>query len=664
MIVLRNNIIILTILFYVVNPLFSQEPFVCDGSLYLILKNEPTRQSKLFRVESNSDLNEILFTEVGPDSAGVSLNSIGYRKTDNFIYGIDPINFDLYKLDNEGKGYFLHHLDELNTLSTYIAGDVSLDGRYLILVEQDRVNNARRDVALYFIDLTSPDYEVSRLPLFTADGEMSVTRCADVAIHPFTNLMYGYDAVNKKMLTYDLETGIIDLENFSTNNTQPIILGALFFDEFSRLLGYGRHPDSLLQNTLYKVDLNTGLGEVLKSGPSARGNDGCKCIESVGLQKNVSPTQTLPCTEVEYTIQIANATGEIVENISLVDTLDSNLQFLEIKDNPFSTGNFNFDTLNNVFQLSNITLLPGINAIIFTVFVKPTTPSGQINNQAQITNLSSGQESIIYSDYPITIQRGDPTPLEILEVLEVNEVYHDTIICLGEELTLVSQFPNGEYTWNGFDGEQTDRLEINSGGTYFLTTVVGCQIITEIFQVEEEWINFSIGENQYIDLGESITISPTVQSSSPDSIYQWSRINSEICLDCPRQDFMPLENDIISLLITNQAGCINQDSMAIFVNTDRSVFIPNAFSPNGDGINDLIFASTKIPREVLYIRIYNRWGALIFENKNGLTNDPTFGWDGIFRGEKVNNGVFVFDLLLLYPDGVKQQISGDITVIK
>jgi len=651
------------LLFCSVNGLFAQEPFVCDGSFFLILRNEPSSQSKLFKIESNDDLSDIIFDEVGTDSAGVYLNSIGYRRTDNFIYGIDPNNFNLYKVDSEGNGFFLDNIHELDTLCNYIAGDVSLDGKYLILVEQHRVNNANQDIALRFIDLTSPEYVTTRLPLVGPNGAAIISRTADVAIHPFNGLMYGYDLTNKKLITYDLETGMTSSENFATDADQPRGLGALFFNEFSRLLGYGRHPDSLLQNTLYEMDINTGLSEILKIGPDARGNDGCRCIKSLGIQKTVWPTQTLPCTEVSYTIRISNSTGVNIENVSLTDTLDSDLRFLSIAYNPF-LGNFNFDTLSNVLQFSNLTLLPGIDSIVFTAFVELTTNEGIIYNQAEITNPSAGQESIIRSDYPPTIEREDPTPLEIIEHLEISEIYLDTNFCSGEALTLVSQFPNADYDWEDFNNETTDRITIETGGTYFLTTIVGCQIITEIFQVAEEDIVFSLGGDQYIELGESVQISPRIQSTSPDSIYEWTGINSSICLDCPTQNYIPLENEIVHLSITNQAGCINEDAVAIFVNADRSVFVPNAFSPNGDGLNDLVFPSTKLPRQISYFRIYNRWGALIFEQKDGRTNDPSFGWNGIFKGEVVNNGVFVYDLLLIYPDGVEQQISGDITVIK
>ncbi len=658
----KSGAILITILFYLVGPVLAQEPFVCDGSFYLVLKNHPTEQSKLYKMVSSQNLSEIVFEEVGVDSTGVNLNSIGYRKTDNLIYGINPQDHNLYQIDKSGRAFLLDRIEELDTLRGYIAGDVSLDGRYLILIERDRVD-LLMDVKLVFIDLTDPEFAVTKVDLMGENGEPPFTRTADVAINPFNGLMYGYNARSRKLSTFNLETGVIQTENFQNDLSQPEVLGALFFDDFGRLLGYGRQRDSIFQNTLFQIDINTGLAEILDTGPMARGNDGCKCVNRIGIQKTVSPPSTLPCTNVTYTVSLSNPTGTVVENISMTDSLDLNLRFSSVIDNPFS-GTLVVDSINNILHFNNLTLEPGIDSIVFSVFVKPTSSAGLINNQAQLTDLPPDQEPVIYSDYPSTLVRGDPTPLEILEALEVNEIYHDTIICLDEELTLISQFPNGDHTWNGFDEEKTSRLEINNGGSYYLTTVVGCQVITEIFQVEEEWISFSLGEDQNIDLGEFIQISPTIQSTSPDSVYRWIGNDPAICPDCPSQDFIPLENQTVSLSITNQAGCVSQDSIDIFVTTDRSVFVPNAFSPNSDGINDLLFASTKIPQQILYFRIYNRWGALVFQNENGLTNDPAFGWNGNFKGEMVNNDVFVFDMLLLYPDGVKQKISGDITVIK
>ena len=179
------------------SPLHAQEPFVCDGNFYLILRNMVGEQSKLFKIERNDDLSEINFGEVGIDSAGAFINSIGYRKTDNFIYGIGGgvITPNLFKIDNNGVGVSLDDLHELDSLSGYISGDISLDGRNLILVERKRINTISQDIALIFIDLTNPEFLINRLLITNPSGESPIIQTADVAIHPFSGLMYGYNCL-------------------------------------------------------------------------------------------------------------------------------------------------------------------------------------------------------------------------------------------------------------------------------------------------------------------------------------------------------------------------------------------------------------------------------------------------------------------------------------
>ncbi len=82
--------------------------------------------------------------------------------------------------------------------------------------------------------------------------------------------------------------------------------------------------------------------------------------------------------------------------------------------------------------------------------------------------------------------------------------------------------------------------------------------------------------------------------------------------------------------VTNEFGCVGTDSMNIktfCLNTQ--VFIPNAFSPDGDGVNDILMVRGKGIGQVRSFRIFSRWGELVFEKTNFQPNDPAlFGWDG------------------------------------
>ena len=103
--------------------------------------------------------------------------------------------------------------------------------------------------------------------------------------------------------------------------------------------------------------------------------------------------------------------------------------------------------------------------------------------------------------------------------------------------------------------------------------------------------------------------------------------------------------------------------MAIFVDKSRNVFIPNAFSPNGDGFNDYftIYGGIDV-EEIVNFQVYNRWGDVVFSKKNFQPNDNLIGWDGFFNGKNVNNGVYIFSVEILFKDGLKEMYSGDVTI--
>lgn len=92
--------------------------------------------------------------------------------------------------------------------------------------------------------------------------------------------------------------------------------------------------------------------------------------------------------------------------------------------------------------------------------------------------------------------------------------------------------------------------------------------------------------------------------------------------------------------------------------TENNLFVPNAFSPNGDGNNDFLFVRGKNIVE-LNFAIYSRWGEKVFETIN-----ISEGWDGTFRGEKMESAVFAYYLTLTYADGKTEVKKGNISLIR
>jgi gliding motility-associated-like protein len=118
-----------------------------------------------------------------------------------------------------------------------------------------------------------------------------------------------------------------------------------------------------------------------------------------------------------------------------------------------------------------------------------------------------------------------------------------------------------------------------------------------------------------------------------------------------------------------RGGCGPSETSSIHCTTlpyvTPAIYIPNVFSPNNDGINDLIYVQSNAPvKEVNKFIVFDRWGNIVFEDQHFPPNDPTHGWNGKFSGDFLNPAVYTYqaELSTVYQDQIK--ISGDITLVK
>ena len=117
-----------------------------------------------------------------------------------------------------------------------------------------------------------------------------------------------------------------------------------------------------------------------------------------------------------------------------------------------------------------------------------------------------------------------------------------------------------------------------------------------------------------------------------------------------------LKNLILILIVIICSVCNAQNESAS--NTyDKVVYLPTAFSPNNDGMNDHLFIRGK-GIEALELSIYNRFGELVF-----MTKDQSIGWDGYYEGEKLNSEVYIANLNVTFIDGEEKQLFGNITLV-
>ena len=130
------------------------------------------------------------------------------------------------------------------------------------------------------------------------------------------------------------------------------------------------------------------------------------------------------------------------------------------------------------------------------------------------------------------------------------------------------------------------------------------------------------------------------------------------CVSCAQPIASPSESTWYFVTVTNANGCQATDSIFVEVDPSSSLYIPNIFSPNDDGNNDVYLVRGK-GISLFLLQIYNRWGQLVFES-----NDIENGWDGTKDGNPFNQGVFVYKITATMSSGKKINETGNVTLIR
>ena len=124
--------------------------------------------------------------------------------------------------------------------------------------------------------------------------------------------------------------------------------------------------------------------------------------------------------------------------------------------------------------------------------------------------------------------------------------------------------------------------------------------------------------------------------------------------------------DRYTLSVSSEDGCITTDSLLIRVLKYRNIYAPNVFSPNDDGINDnfTLYTDEAPVRQIKSMKIFSRWGEMVFEQSNFPANEPYYGWDGTFLGSEMQLGVFTWMAEVEFIDGQIVTTQGDVLVFK
>lgn len=195
----------------------------------------------------------------------------------------------------------------------------------------------------------------------------------------------------------------------------------------------------------------------------------------------------------------------------------------------------------------------------------------------------------------------------------------------------------------------------------------GCEWVTDVEISEQQELLVDLGnDHQFIKLGETATIH--VETSYPvDTIMINSNDVDYTCLDpnCYSIQMSPQETGSYTVTVVDANGCTASARVTVFVDTKHTIHVPNAFSPNGDGINDVLRIYTNNDAAMIRsFQIYDRWGEIVFEAHDYDAENPSGHWNGTHRGKELNTQVFVYKAEVEFIDGEVLMFSGDISLLK
>jgi gliding motility-associated-like protein len=231
----------------------------------------------------------------------------------------------------------------------------------------------------------------------------------------------------------------------------------------------------------------------------------------------------------------------------------------------------------------------------------------------------------------------------------------------------------GPYSFSVDDGvEQDPSFPVSIfSGDHLISVFDGnnCRFDSSIVVSQPNPVTISLPQSIEIELGDSMTLVPIFNAGGTpidSSTVLWEPGIYLSCDTCLRPVVAPQEPTTYTLTLSDQNGCVGSAEIFVDVDKNRNIYLPNAFSPNGDGINDefRVFTGAGVSK-INYVRVFDRWGNIVYETTD-LDPDPSgiITWDGYFNGKLMDPAVFVYLVEVTFQDDLVLLYRGDITLMR
>lgn len=333
----------------------------------------------------------------------------------------------------------------------------------------------------------------------------------------------------------------------------------------------------------------------------------------------------------------------------------------------------------DTIKLSSITTNAGITPI-YEWYVNNTAIP--ISNSASFNLVGLQNNDTVYCILISSLNcTSNPTLSNKIAIKVINPVIptallqaNKQVLCSGDavqlQLTLTNGSINPNYQW------YWNNILINNSNNSFSTNAIknsdSFYVIIQsnaycVSNIKSNVLPFLVNDNPtvgfvnvdtVIKYGSSMVLNPLLQSSLPIISFTWQPFYQINNIGVRNPSVNPLQNTKYVITATNQAGCKGQG--AIMVNVFRDLLMPNVFTPNNDGVNDVFKIPEVLQLKIDHFTIYNRWGQIIFN-----TNASNIGWNGLFKGAFAPTGNYIW--IIKYYDALKKQFitqKGDVILVR
>jgi len=382
------------------------------------------------------------------------------------------------------------------------------------------------------------------------------------------------------------------------------------------------------------------LGLINTSNPSWSG-DSLSC-------SNCSQPTVNPYDSSLYIIQYYNSQNCPIKDSLIVNVLDlTNLQAL-YSDTICSGDSVQLSVLGN--NGADVTWLPNYALSANNISNPIAFPAVDTHYVVQVIQ---GQCSA-----------NDSLFIKIEDVANINAI--DASYCIGDSAHLLASGNVNNYQWS-----PNTNLSDDSIANPLVTSNISqqYQVIGHSFcGSDTAYANVDVNGYPTMQLDSSAQgiIGTTIQlnsNSNLSNIFAWSPSDELSCVDCPNPSWIISGDATFYVTVTNSFGCSILDSITINSSSEclpDLVFVPNAFTPDLDGHNDILYLRSGIIQKIKTFQIYSRWGQLLFE-----TTDMLEGWDGSFQGKALAPDVFGYFVIFQCPTTGEEILKkGNVTILR